>query len=157
VGQGDSLYGLFPWRSSSGGAVSIGTGWLGRTGSGPVNCLSVARIFMGAGYLLASQVTALLAVLPWPMPVVEAIGMWRDIRVRYGPRFPSGLRTNRGLALVYVASGSGLGTFLIVPGAERLVAASVRLERCFCSLRHRAPAALMISRSCLPETAVPAM
>ena len=30
---------------------------------------------------------------------------------------------NRGLALGIVASGSGLGTFLIVPGAERLVAA----------------------------------
>ncbi len=102
------------------GAVSIGAGWLADR-FGPRKLLIGCGLFMGAGYLLASQVTALWQFF-LAYAVVEAIGMSGIFGV--GTALVSQWFTrNRGLALGIVASGSGLGTFLIVPGAERLVAA----------------------------------
>ncbi len=102
------------------GAMSIGTGWLADR-FGARKLLIGCGIFMGAGYLLASQVTSLWQFF-LAYAVVEAIGMSGIFGV--GTALVSQWFTkNRGLALGIVASGSGLGTFLIVPGAERLVAA----------------------------------
>lgn len=100
------------------GAVSIGTGWLADR-FGARKLLIGCGLFMAAGYLLASQVTALWQFFV-AYAIVEAIGMSGIFGV--GTALVSKwFSRNRGLALGIVASGSGMGTFLIVPAAERLV------------------------------------
>jgi predicted MFS family arabinose efflux permease len=76
-------------------------------------------LMMGAGYLLSSQVSALWQFF-LAYAVVEAIGVSGIFGI--GSAVASRWFTkNRGLALGIVASGSGLGTLLIVPITERLV------------------------------------
>jgi MFS family permease len=103
------------------GAAAIGAGWLADK-YGPRKVLLVCGVLMGAGYLLSSQVTT-LGQFFLTYAVVEAFGMSGAFGV--GTALVSQWFTkNRGLALGIVGSGSGLGTFLIVPAAERLVSAA---------------------------------
>jgi len=102
------------------GAAAIGTGWLAdRYGGRKV--MIFCGVMIGAGYLLSSQIETLWQFF-LTYAVVEAIGMSGifGIGTALVTRW---FVKNRGLALGIVASGSGLGTFLIVPSAERLVAA----------------------------------
>jgi len=100
------------------GAAAIGTGWLSdRYGARKI--MVFCGLMMGAGYLLSSRVDALWQFF-LTYAVVEAIGMSGvfGISTALVTRW---FTRNRGLALGIVVSGSGLGTFLIVPGVERLI------------------------------------
>jgi MFS family permease len=100
------------------GAAAIGTGWLAdRYGARKI--MVFCGLMMGAGYLLSSRVDVLWQFL-LTYAVVEAIGMSGifGISTALVTRW---FTRNRGLALGIVVSGSGLGTFLIVPGVERLI------------------------------------
>jgi MFS family permease len=103
------------------GAVSIGAGWLAdRYGARKV--MIVCGFLMGLGFLLSSRVTELWQFF-LTYAVIEAIGFSGTFGV--GTSMISRWFTkNRGLALGIMASGSGLGTLLIVPGAERLIDAA---------------------------------
>jgi MFS family permease len=103
------------------GAAGIGTGWLADK-YGPRKILFICGILMGAGYLLSSQVTTLWQFF-LTYAVVEAFGMSGTFNI-CSALVSRWFVSNRGLALGIVGAGSGLGTFLIVPSAERLVNAS---------------------------------
>jgi MFS family permease len=100
------------------GAAAIGTGWLAdRYGGRKV--MVFCGIMMGAGYLLSSRIENLWQFF-LSYGLIEAIGMSGIFGI--GTALVTRWFTkNRGLALGIMASGSGLGTFLIVPAAERLV------------------------------------
>ena len=100
------------------GAAAIGTGWLADK-YGARKIMVFCGLMMAAGYLLSSRVTTLWQFF-LTYAVIEAIGMSGIFGI--GTALASRWFTrNRGLALGIVASGSGLGTLLIVPAAERLV------------------------------------
>jgi MFS family permease len=100
------------------GAAAIGTGWLADK-YGARKTMVFCGLMMGAGYLLSSQVSALWQFF-LTYAVVEAIGVSGIFGI--GSAIASRWFTkNRGLALGIVASGSGLGTLLIVPITEKLV------------------------------------
>jgi MFS family permease len=102
------------------GAVSIGTGWLAdRYGARTVMLFCGA--LMGAGFLLSSRVTTLWQLF-LTYGVVEAIGLSGTFGI-VTAAVSRWFRARRGLALGIVASGSGVGTLLLVPAVERLVAA----------------------------------
>jgi MFS family permease len=100
------------------GAAAIGTGWLAdKYGSRKI--MIFCGLVMAAGYLLSSQVTNLWQFF-FTYAVIEAIGMsgaW-GICTAVPSRW---FTKNRGLVLGITVAGSGLGTLLIVPFAERLV------------------------------------
>jgi MFS family permease len=100
------------------GAAAIGTGWLADK-YGARKTMVFCGLMMGAGYLLSSQVSALWQFF-LAYAVIEAIGVSGIFGI--GSAIASRWFTkNRGLALGIVASGSGLGTLLIVPITEKLV------------------------------------
>jgi MFS family permease len=102
------------------GAASIGTGWLADK-YGARKIMVFCGLMMAAGYLLSSRVSVLWQFF-FTYAVIEAIGMSGTMGI--GTAMPSRwFARNRGLALGIVTAGSGLGTFLIVPLAERLVTA----------------------------------
>ncbi len=102
------------------GAVSIFIGWLAdRYGS--IKLMVFCGFMIGLGLVLSSQVHTL-----WQLfityGVIEAIGLSGAFGI--GAALISRWFTkNRGMALGILASGSGLGSLLIVPGSERLIAA----------------------------------
>jgi MFS family permease len=102
------------------GAASIGIGWLADKFS--VRWVMVfCGLMMGVGYLLSSRVTGLWQFF-FTYAVIEAIGMsgaW-GVCTAVPSRWFS---KNRGLILGIVTAGSGMGTLLIVPFTERIVAA----------------------------------
>jgi MFS family permease len=100
------------------GAAAIGTGWLADK-YGARKIMVGCGLMMGAGYLLSSRADALWQFF-LTYAVVEAIGMSGifGIGTALVTRWFS---RNRGLALGIMVSGSGLGTFLIVPGVEHLI------------------------------------
>ncbi|MCX7911464.1 MAG: MFS transporter [Dehalococcoidales bacterium] len=100
------------------GAAGIGTGWLADR-HGARKIVAICGILMGAGYLLSSTIDNLWQFF-LSYAVLEAIGM----SAIFGVGMAEASRwftVKRGLALGIAASGSGLGTFIIVPLAERLV------------------------------------
>ncbi len=100
------------------GAAAIGTGWLADK-YGARKTMVFCGVMMGAGYLLSSHVTNLWQFF-LTYGVVEAIGVSGIFGI--GSAIASRWFTkNRGLALGIVASGSGMGSLLLVPGVERLV------------------------------------
>jgi len=102
------------------GAAAIGTGWLADK-FGARKALVFCGLMIAAGYVLSSQVTTLWQFF-LTYGIVEAIGVSGIFGI--GSAVVSRWFTkNRGLALGIVASGSGLGTLLIVPATERLVSA----------------------------------
>ena len=102
------------------GAAAIGTGWMADK-FGARKTMIFCGLMMAAGYLLSSQVTTLWQFF-LTYAIVEAIGVSGIFGI--GSAVASRWFTkNRGLALGIIASGSGLGTLLLVPIVERLVAA----------------------------------
>ncbi len=100
------------------GAVSIGIGWLADK-YGARKVMVFCGLMMAAGYLLSSRVTALWQFF-LTYAVIEAIGMsgaWGICTAMPSRWFTR----NRGLALGIATAGSGAGTLLLVPFAERLV------------------------------------
>ena len=124
-----SLQGYFGWDRATvsmvyslsvviRGAAAIGAGWLAdRYGARKI--LIVCGILMGAGYLVSSQITQLWhLVLSYAF--LEAFGMSGAFGICTAT-VSRWFTRNRGLALGIVASGSGLGTAIVIPGVERLV------------------------------------
>jgi len=100
------------------GAAAIGTGWLADK-FGARKIMIFCSVMMGLGFFLSSRVTTLWQFF-FTFAVIEAIGMSGIFGI--GAALTSRWFTkNRGLALGIVASGSGLGTLLLVPISERLV------------------------------------
>ena len=100
------------------GASAIGIGWLADRYSARW-VMVFCGLMMAAGYLLSSRVTG-LGQFFLTYAVIEAIGMsgaW-GICTAVPSRW---FTKNRGMILGLVVAGSGLGTLLIVPLAERLV------------------------------------
>jgi MFS family permease len=102
------------------GAVSVGVGWLADK-YGAARIMAFCGFMLGLGLVLSSQVNAL-----WQFYItygfIMAIGLSGTFGI--GTAMVSRWFTNnRGLALGIVSTGSGLGTLLIVPGAERLITA----------------------------------
>jgi MFS family permease len=102
------------------GAISIGIGWLAdRYGS--LKIMVFCGFMIGLGLVLSSQVQTL-----WQFfityALIEALGLSGAFGIATAVTSRWFVR-NRGLALGIVSSGVGLGTLLIVPGAERLIAA----------------------------------
>lgn len=100
------------------GALSIPIGWLADR-YGPMKLMVFCGFMIGLGLVLSSQVHTL-----WQLfityAVIEAIGLSGAFGI--GAALISRWFTkNRGLALGILASGSGLGSLLIVPGNERLI------------------------------------
>lgn len=102
------------------GFFSIPSGWLVDR-FGPAKVMAVGSFLAGLGLILSSRITAIWQ-LYLTFGVVVAIGL--------STAFPTCTATTarwfvrrRGLALGIVAGGIGLGTLILVPLAERLVAA----------------------------------
>jgi len=118
--QWDRAYGslIYPLSVIIRGAAAIGTGWLADK-YGARKTMVFCGVMMAAGYLFSSQVSALWQFF-LAYAVVEAIGVSGifGIALAIASRW---FIKNRGRALGIVASGSGLGTLLIVPITERLI------------------------------------
>lgn len=102
------------------GASAIGIGWLADKYS-PRWVMVFCGLMMATGYLLSSRVTGLWQFF-FTYAVIEAIGMsgtWGICTAMPARWFTK----NRGLVLGIATAGSGVGTLLIVPFAERIVAA----------------------------------
>jgi len=101
------------------GALSIGAGWLAdRFGARKI--MIIAGILLALGFLLSSQVKDL-----WQFFITYALIVSSGLSGTFGIVTAVTSRwfmKRRGLALGIVSSGVGLGTLLIVPGAERLIA-----------------------------------
>ncbi|MGD1119467.1 MAG: MFS transporter [Dehalococcoidales bacterium] len=100
------------------GAVSVGVGWLADK-YGAARIMAFCGVMLGLGLGLSSRVNTL-----WQFyltyGVIEAIGLSGTFGI--GTAMVARWFTkNRGLALGIVSTGSGLGTLLIVPGAQRLI------------------------------------
>jgi MFS family permease len=103
------------------GAGSVGVGWLADK-YGAAKIMAFCGFMLGLGLVLSSQVKEL-----WQFYLtygfIGAIGLSGTFGI--GTAMVSRWFTkNRGLALGIVSTGSGLGTLLIVPGAERLINAA---------------------------------
>jgi MFS family permease len=100
------------------GAFSIGVGWLADK-YGPVKITVFCGFMIGLGLVLTSRVTELWQLFA-TYAVVEAIGLSGTFGIATAVT-SRWFTKNRGLALGIVSSGVGVGTLLIVPGAERLI------------------------------------
>ncbi|MBP1707772.1 MAG: transporter [Chloroflexi bacterium] len=102
------------------GAASIGIGWLADKYS-PLKIMVICGFLVGLGLALSSQASTLWQFFV-TYALIEAIGLSGAFGI--GTAVASRWFTrNRGLAMGIVSSGVGLGTLLIVPGAERLISA----------------------------------
>lgn len=100
------------------GAISIGTGWLADR-HGPVKLMVFCGLMAGLGLILTSRVNALWQIY-LTYGLIEAIGLSGSFTI--GMAITSRWFTKkRGTALGIVSSGSGLGTLILVPAAERLI------------------------------------
>jgi MFS family permease len=100
------------------GGISILAGWLADK-YGPARITAVCGLLIALGLVLTSQVTQLWQLYA-AYAVVEAAGLSGafGIATAVTSRW---FTSHRGLALGIVSSGVGVGTLLIVPGAERLI------------------------------------
>jgi MFS family permease len=102
------------------GGVSIATGWLADR-YGAKKLMVFCGLMIGLGLVFSSQVNSL-----WQLfisySLIEAIGLSGTfgITTAITTRW---FTKNRGTALGLVSSGVGIGTLLMVPGAERLIEA----------------------------------
>jgi MFS family permease len=103
------------------GALAIGIGWLADK-YGVRKIAAFCGLMIGLGLILSSQVETL-----WQLYItyslIEALGLSGTfgIATSITTRWFS---QKRGLALGIVSCGGGLGTLLIIPGAERLINAT---------------------------------
>jgi MFS family permease len=100
------------------GAASILIGWLADK-YGPLKITIFCGFMIGLGLILTSQVTELWQLYA-AYAVIEAIGLSGAFGIATAVTSRWFVK-NRGLALGIVSSGVGVGTLLIVPGAERLI------------------------------------
>jgi MFS family permease len=100
------------------GAFSIGVGWLADK-YGPVKITAICGFMIGLGLVLTSRVTELWQLYA-TYAVIEAVGLSGGFGIATAVT-SRWFTKNRGLALGIVSSGVGVGTLLIVPGAERLI------------------------------------
>jgi MFS family permease len=129
------------------GAAAIGTGWLADK-YGARKLMVFCGVMIGAGYISSSYVTNLWQFF-LTYAVVEAIGVSGIFGI--GSAIASRWFTkNRGLALGIVASGSGMGSLLLVPSVERLVSA-VDWSRAFLICGIAAGVLMVIAASFLKE------
>jgi MFS transporter, OFA family, oxalate/formate antiporter len=101
-----------------GGAISIYLGWLADRRN-PARLLAFCGFMIGAGLILSSQVHAL-----WQLFLTYGLVVAVGLQGTFGIAASIVSRwfvKNRGLALGLFASGSGVGTFVIVPVNERLI------------------------------------
>jgi MFS family permease len=102
------------------GAAAIGMGWLADR-YGARKLMALCGVMVGGGLVLSSYANDLWQLF-LTYAVVEAIGLSGAFGI--GTAAVSRWFTEkRGLALGIAATGSGLGTLLIVPGNERLISA----------------------------------
>ena len=102
------------------GTFAIGVGWLVDR-FGPAKVMSAIAFIGGLGLVLTSQVSAL-----WQLYVTYGIIFGIGESAGFITTMATTARwfvKRRGLALGIVASGSGLGTLILPPVAERLIAA----------------------------------
>ncbi len=102
------------------GAFSIGIGWLADR-YGAVKVLVFCGVMMSLGLILSSRVSALWQFFV-AYALIESIGLSGTFGI-VTTLVSRWFTRNRGLALALVSSGVGLGTLVIVPGAERLISA----------------------------------
>ncbi len=122
------------------GVAAIGVGWLADRYGGR-KMMVFCGLMMAAGYLLSSRAGSLWQFF-LTYAVIEAIGMSGIFGI--GTALVTRWFTkNLGFALGIVASGSGLGTFLIVPAAERLVS-QVKLSSAFFAIGIAAGSLMLI-------------
>jgi len=102
------------------GASAMPMGWLVDR-AGPRKTLMLCGFITGLGLILTSQITAL-----WQIYITFGV----LVGIGTSGLFPVGMATTarwfperRGLALGIVSAGIGLGTLLLVPAVERLIAA----------------------------------
>ncbi len=100
------------------GAISIATGWVADK-YGPRKVMVFCGFMIGLGFFLSAHVQNLWQFF-LTYAVIESIGLSGAFGI--GTAMTSRWFTkNRGLALGIISSGVGLGTLLIVPGAESLI------------------------------------
>ena len=100
------------------GAIAIGIGWLADK-YGAIKISVFCGLMIGLGLILSGQVHNIWQFF-LTYAVIEATGLSGAFGI--GTAVVSRwFIKKRGLALGIVSTGSGLGTLLIVPGAERLV------------------------------------
>ncbi len=102
------------------GLFAIGVGWLADR-IGPAKIMAVCAFIAGVGLALTSQVNAL-----WQLYVTYGLIFGMGESAGFVITMATTARwfiKRRGLALGIVASGAGLGTMVIAPVAERLIAA----------------------------------
>ena len=101
-----------------GGAISIGVGWLADR-YGAARLMGFCGFMIGLGLILSSQVHNLWQLF-LTYGLIEAVGIQScfGIVAALASRW---FIKNRGLAIAIITSGSGLGTFLIVPANGRLI------------------------------------
>ena len=102
------------------GGSAIVMGWLVDR-FGPAKVMSVCGFITGLGLVLTSQVNAL-----WQLYVTYGLIVGIGVGAGFTPVMATTTRwfvKHRGLALGIVASGTGLGTLILAPVAERLIAA----------------------------------
>jgi MFS family permease len=103
------------------GAFSVGIGWLAdRFGSRKL--MVFCGFMIGLGLALSSQIQELWQFFV-TYALIEAIGLSGTFGIATAVT-SRWFTKNRGLALGLVSSGVGIGTLLIVPGNERLIAAA---------------------------------
>ena len=100
------------------GAFSVLVGWLADK-YGPIKITVFCGFMIGLGLILTSRVTELWQLYA-AYAVIEAIGLSGAFGIATAVTSRWFIK-NRGLALGIVSSGVGVGTLLIVPGAERLI------------------------------------
>jgi MFS family permease len=102
------------------GVVSIGIGWLADR-YGAARIMALCGFLIGLGLGLSSQVHTLWQFF-LTYALIEAAGLSGTFGI-VTALVSRWFTQNRGLALGIVSSGVGLGTLLVVPGAERLITA----------------------------------
>jgi MFS family permease len=102
------------------GAFSIGIGWLADR-YGATKVLVFCGFMIGLGLVLSSRVTTFWQFFV-SYALIESIGLSGTFGI-VTTLTSRWFFKNRGLALALVSSGVGLGTLLVVPGAERLITA----------------------------------
>ncbi|HSW56800.1 MAG TPA: MFS transporter [Dehalococcoidales bacterium] len=102
------------------GGISILTGWLADR-YGAKKLMVFCGLMIGLGLILSSQAQSLWQLL-LSYSLIEAIGLSGTFGITTAVTSRWFTR-NRGLALGVVSSGVGIGTLLMVPGAEKLIQA----------------------------------
>lgn len=118
----EAISGVFSIRQVSQGTFAIPMGWLADR-FGPARVVAFCGLMAGLGLMLAGRANSL-----WQLyliyGVIVGIGLSGGFAAGAATTARWFLKKHRGLALGIVSAGMGLGTLIMVPIAERLVATS---------------------------------